>query len=409
MFGHHLHDDYLLSSQREDINVATDDDYPQSISQPFTDFSLSVTNSRPRFGGLTPSASFSSADSSQFPTSFTVPMNSAAALSLPLLHQSQEYWQPAVSMPTFAPGEGFMYPMSTDIINPAPNIFGGRPPIRQSSFPFLDSSTIPNTSFAQMSLNRQPETKPNSPVIPACYSPTTYASSQPMHYLSSSQFNSQTHVDSQQLLSSQPTSATIPYPHSQPMTYYNSPQPQYNSQLQYNSLATSAVITFTNSPATYFGSSQMHVDSQATPNTYDGSQHLTMSATAVKQCSNCLTTDSPTWRRHKLTQGHVCNACGLYFRLHERNREFVTNARGQRVVKRQPRGTSRRGQKSKAYTNALVLAASGASQPSQFIGHSSMATTSASITGMEYMSTSGYDSTIQPVSYIPSPQSENNV
>ncbi|KAJ2842216.1 hypothetical protein J3B02_005646, partial [Coemansia erecta] len=51
---------------------------------------------------------------------------------------------------------------------------------------------------------------------------------------------------------------------------------------------------------------------------------------------------TPSWRRHKLTGGIVCNACGLYYNLHGRDREFTTNSRGQTVVKRQPRGVSKR-------------------------------------------------------------------
>ncbi|KAJ2139168.1 Transcription factor GATA-4 [Coemansia sp. RSA 2522] len=63
---------------------------------------------------------------------------------------------------------------------------------------------------------------------------------------------------------------------------------------------------------------------------------------APKSCSVCGVTDTPTWRRHGATGAQVCNACGLYYKLHGRDREFVTNARGSRVVKRQPRGSARR-------------------------------------------------------------------
>ncbi|KAJ2123261.1 basophil differentiation [Coemansia sp. RSA 720] len=63
---------------------------------------------------------------------------------------------------------------------------------------------------------------------------------------------------------------------------------------------------------------------------------------APKKCSVCGVTDTPTWRRHAATGAQVCNACGLYYKLHGRDRVFVTNARGLRVVKRQPRGTARR-------------------------------------------------------------------
>ncbi|KAJ2637966.1 GATA type transcriptional activator of nitrogen-regulated proteins [Coemansia sp. RSA 1286] len=59
-------------------------------------------------------------------------------------------------------------------------------------------------------------------------------------------------------------------------------------------------------------------------------------------CSVCAVSETPSWRRHKVTSAIVCNACGLYYNLHGRNREFVMNSRGQSVVKRQARGVSKR-------------------------------------------------------------------
>ncbi|KAJ2452140.1 hypothetical protein EV183_003122 [Coemansia sp. RSA 2336] len=59
-------------------------------------------------------------------------------------------------------------------------------------------------------------------------------------------------------------------------------------------------------------------------------------------CSVCTTDNSPAWRRHKGTGARVCNACGLYYKLHEKNREFTIDDKGKRVVKRQPRGTCKR-------------------------------------------------------------------
>ncbi|KAJ2378702.1 hypothetical protein H4S02_007296 [Coemansia sp. RSA 2611] len=61
-----------------------------------------------------------------------------------------------------------------------------------------------------------------------------------------------------------------------------------------------------------------------------------------KVCSNCGTSETPTWRRHMVSGMCVCNACGLYYKLHKKDRAFTLNSRGQRVVRRQPRGSTKR-------------------------------------------------------------------
>ncbi|EJW03053.1 hypothetical protein EDEG_00247 [Edhazardia aedis USNM 41457] len=42
----------------------------------------------------------------------------------------------------------------------------------------------------------------------------------------------------------------------------------------------------------------------------------------LKICSNCSTTNTPTWRRSADNRSVLCNACGLYKRLHGRNRPY---------------------------------------------------------------------------------------
>ncbi|KAJ7636351.1 hypothetical protein FB45DRAFT_742386 [Roridomyces roridus] len=40
-----------------------------------------------------------------------------------------------------------------------------------------------------------------------------------------------------------------------------------------------------------------------------------------RQCFNCRTTETSTWRRSNLSQGKMlCNKCGLYERTHSRSR-----------------------------------------------------------------------------------------
>ncbi|KAI9503834.1 hypothetical protein GGI25_005924 [Coemansia spiralis] len=72
----------------------------------------------------------------------------------------------------------------------------------------------------------------------------------------------------------------------------------------------------------------------------------------IKTCSICNASETPTWRRHPKSGACVCNACGLYYKLHTRDREFTRNARGQKVVKRQPRGSAK---KALRRTRALAL------------------------------------------------------
>ncbi|KAJ2651184.1 hypothetical protein IWW40_001955 [Coemansia sp. RSA 1250] len=74
-----------------------------------------------------------------------------------------------------------------------------------------------------------------------------------------------------------------------------------------------------------------------------------------EHCSVCNTNSSPTWRRHKRTGARVCNACGLYYALYQKNREFIINSQGNRVVKRQKRGTgNRRTTQAKKRTEAML-------------------------------------------------------
>ncbi|KAJ2519837.1 hypothetical protein GGI11_002462 [Coemansia sp. RSA 2049] len=75
----------------------------------------------------------------------------------------------------------------------------------------------------------------------------------------------------------------------------------------------------------------------------------------IKVCSVCRLSETPTWRRHPRTGSCVCNACGLYYKLHKRDREWIVNTRGQRVVKRQPRGSMAKKKQAAAAAAARML------------------------------------------------------
>ncbi|KAJ2821807.1 hypothetical protein GGI24_004108 [Coemansia furcata] len=225
-------------------------------------------------------------------------------------------------MPTFITDESMMFPQPIDINTTAPHILGGGT-ISDSfrAFP----SVISELSLVQMS-----QSQPASQMVP------TYTDSQPMVYFENTQFSSQT--------------ATLPYDDSQHASHgglpYNASQPPVMIPVRpYASQPVLAGRLYDTQPA------------MVGRLPHDGAA-LT---SRTKQCANCQATDSPTWRRHRRTQLNVCNACGLYFNLHAKEREFVYNARGQRVVKRQPRGSGRRNQRNRV-TNPLILAPS-APQP----------------------------------------------
>ncbi|RWS14909.1 transcription factor GATA-5-like protein [Dinothrombium tinctorium] len=62
-------------------------------------------------------------------------------------------------------------------------------------------------------------------------------------------------------------------------------------------------------------------------------------------CSNCHTTTTTLWRRNN--QGEpVCNACGLYFKLHGVNRPLAMKKEGIQTRKRKPKNTAQQPQES---------------------------------------------------------------
>ncbi|KAJ2357504.1 Sodium- and chloride-dependent GABA transporter 1 [Coemansia erecta] len=49
---------------------------------------------------------------------------------------------------------------------------------------------------------------------------------------------------------------------------------------------------------------------------------------SYKCCANCMTAETPSWRRHPDTQELLCNACGLYLRLHRKSRPITIDDAG---------------------------------------------------------------------------------
>ncbi|KAJ2151741.1 Sodium- and chloride-dependent GABA transporter 1 [Coemansia sp. RSA 637] len=49
---------------------------------------------------------------------------------------------------------------------------------------------------------------------------------------------------------------------------------------------------------------------------------------SYKCCANCMTAETPSWRRHPETQQLLCNACGLYLRLHRKARPITVDDAG---------------------------------------------------------------------------------
>lgn len=76
-------------------------------------------------------------------------------------------------------------------------------------------------------------------------------------------------------------------------------------------------------------------------------RRLTTSRRVGMTCSNCSTTDTTLWRRN--TQGEpVCNACGLYYKLHQVNRPISMRKDSIQTRKRKPKsnGSAAKGKSS---------------------------------------------------------------
>ncbi|KAI9596896.1 hypothetical protein BDF19DRAFT_421394 [Syncephalis fuscata] len=61
-----------------------------------------------------------------------------------------------------------------------------------------------------------------------------------------------------------------------------------------------------------------------------------------RQCANCQCVHTPSWRRNESGTGVLCNACGLYQRLHGRPRPWFIDIDGVVKVRRPRRSSSHR-------------------------------------------------------------------
>lgn len=67
-------------------------------------------------------------------------------------------------------------------------------------------------------------------------------------------------------------------------------------------------------------------------------QYITTPPMQQQQCANCHQTDTPLWRKNSRGQS-ICNACGLFFKLHHRDRPMElnkTNSQRRRRRRRDP-------------------------------------------------------------------------
>ncbi|KAG1714461.1 Transcription factor GATA-4 [Nymphon striatum] len=67
-------------------------------------------------------------------------------------------------------------------------------------------------------------------------------------------------------------------------------------------------------------------------------RRLSGSRRAGLSCSNCLTTTTTLWRRNNEGEP-VCNACGLYYKLHNVNRPITMRKEGIQTRKRKPKNS----------------------------------------------------------------------
>ncbi|XP_075145371.1 serpent isoform X2 [Haematobia irritans] len=163
-----------------------------------------------------------------------------------------------------------------------------------------------------------------------------------------------------------------------------------------------------------------HVVSRAT------SRRLSASRRAGLTCSNCLTTQTSLWRRNPNGEP-VCNACGLYYKLHSVKRPLTMKKDTIQTRKRKPKGCkSEKLSKKQAAANAaaaVAAAVNGEQTSLNVMNNCSDSTNGGNIPGLnlsdndikpltQHLNTSNSSLTqsaaTSPTTSIPSPNNNNH-
>ncbi|KAK4288483.1 hypothetical protein Pmani_038489 [Petrolisthes manimaculis] len=96
-----------------------------------------------------------------------------------------------------------------------------------------------------------------------------------------------------------------------------------------------------------------------------------------QMCTNCHTTITSLWRRN--SQGDpVCNACGLYYKLHNVNRPITMKKESIQTRKRKPKNSNDKKSSSSSSSNSSSTAATTSSSSSAAGDHTNTTTSSSS-------------------------------
>ncbi|CAF96874.1 unnamed protein product, partial [Tetraodon nigroviridis] len=94
-------------------------------------------------------------------------------------------------------------------------------------------------------------------------------------------------------------------------------------------------------------------------------KRLIVSKRAGTLCANCHTSTTTLWRRNASGEP-VCNACGLYFKLHNVNRPLTMKKEGIQTRNRKVSSKNKKSKKAamfEAYSEAMAPAASSSLDP----------------------------------------------
>jgi hypothetical protein len=87
-------------------------------------------------------------------------------------------------------------------------------------------------------------------------------------------------------------------------------------------------------PTAFFPQPLTNLDMKPRSLVTTSSLRITRSKVPIKCCSNCGATSTPSWRRCPEGKILLCNACGLYQKLHRKSRPFLIDSMGNVKVAR---------------------------------------------------------------------------